>query len=114
MTGAIKILFNGEKVSYSYLDSLVAQGWDGEFPVPNVNYVSVPASTTFYEQIDGYIGSNETLKIARILNDASLKRWIDEEPVSLELIDSDGFRHSLLRGRKPPIKAFGNYSVRLT
>ena len=99
VTGAIKILFNGEKVSYSYLDSLVAQGWDGEFPVPNVNYVSVPASTTFYEQIDGYIGSNETLKIARILNDASLKRWIDEEPVSLELIDSDGFRHSLLRER---------------
>lgn len=99
VTGAIKILFSGEKVSYSYLDSLVEQGWNGEFPVPNVNYVSVPASTTFYEQIDGYIGSNETLEVARILNDASLKRWIDEDPVSLELIDSDGFRHSLLRER---------------
>lgn len=99
VTGAIKILFNGEKVSYSYLDSLVAQGWSGEFPVPNANYVSVPASTTFYEQIDGYIGSNETLEVARILNDASLKRWIDEDPISLELIDSDGFRHSLLRER---------------
>lgn len=99
VTGAIKILFSGEKVSYSYLDSLVAQGWDGEFPVRNANYVSVPSNTTFYEQIDGYIGSAATLEVARILNDASLKHWIDEEPASLDLIESEGFRHSLLRER---------------
>ena len=61
VTGAIKILFSGEKVSYNYLESLVTQGWDGEFPVPNVNYVSVPSNTTFYEQIDGYIGNAATL-----------------------------------------------------
>jgi len=99
VTGAIKILFSGEKVSYRYLDSLVAQGWDGEFPVRNVNYVSVPSNTTFYEQIDGYIGNAATLDVARTLNDASLKRWIDEEPASLDLIESEGFRYSLLRER---------------
>lgn len=99
LTGAIKILFSGEKVSYSYLDSLVAQGWNGEFPVPNASYVSVPSNTTFYEQIDGYIGSTATLEVARTLNDASLKRWIDEDPASLDLIESEGFRHSLLRER---------------
>lgn len=99
LTGAIKILFSGEKVSYSFLDSLVEQGWNGEFPVPNASYVSVPSNTTFYEQIDGHIGSAVTLEVARTLNDASLKRWIDEELASLDLIESEGFRHSLLRER---------------
>lgn len=99
LTGAIKILFKGEKVSFRYLDNLVSGGWDGEFPVPGASYVSVPAGTTFYEQIDGYLDSAATLEVARVLNDASLRRWIDEDPDSLELIESEGFRHSLLRER---------------
>ncbi|WVV48416.1 hypothetical protein THH46_04275 [Pseudomonas sp. NA13] len=28
----IRILFDGQKVSYSYLDELVANGWNGKFP----------------------------------------------------------------------------------
>jgi ABC-type Mn2+/Zn2+ transport system ATPase subunit len=99
LTGSIKILFKGEKVSFSYLDNLVAGGWDGEFPVPGASYVSVPAGTTFYELIDGCLDSAATLVVARVLNDASLKRWIDEDPDSLELIESEGFGHSLLRER---------------
>ena len=98
-TGDIKILFSGEKISYRYLDNLVTEGWNGEFPVPSASYISVPASTTFYEQIDGGLGSAATLEVARVLNDASLKRWIDEDSDSLRLIDSEGFRHSLLRER---------------
>ncbi|WPU58295.1 ATP-binding protein [Pseudomonas asiatica] len=98
-TGAIKILFRGEKVSFKFLDGLVDAGWDGEFPVPDVEYVSVPVGTTFYEQIDGHLDGAATLELARCLKDASLKRWIDEDPTSIKLIESDGFRHSLLRER---------------
>ncbi|WP_338586228.1 ATP-binding protein [Pseudomonas sp. MAG733B] len=97
--GAIKILFSEEKVSYQFLDKLVAEGWDGEFPVPGIIYISVPANTTFYEKIDGCLDSASTFEVARLLNDASLKRWIDEDPDSLVLIESDGFRYSLLRER---------------
>lgn len=99
LTGDLKILFRGEKVSSRYLDELVDRGWDGEFPVPGASYVSVPAATTFYEQIDGHLDHAATLEVARSLNDASLKRWIDEDPESLDLIESEGFRHSLLRER---------------
>ncbi len=98
-TGPIKILFENEKVSFSFLDGLVNAGWNGEFPVPSAEYISVPAAITFYEQIDGHLDSTAMLEVARTLKDASLRRWIDEDPASFELIESDGFQYSLLRER---------------
>jgi ABC-type Mn2+/Zn2+ transport system ATPase subunit len=98
-TGEIKILFKGEKVSYRYLDDLVANGWDGEFPVPDVSYVSVPGNATFYEQIEAHLGNAPALEVARALNDASLRRWVDNDSSCIELTESEGFRHSLLRER---------------
>ncbi len=98
-TGSIKILIAGQKVSYEYLDNLLKEGWNGEFPIPEKEYISVPSAITFYEQIDGRLGHQLALKTAEILRDASLKVWIEDDKNSIEFIKNEGFRTSLLRER---------------
>ncbi|WLH27396.1 ATP-binding protein [Pseudomonas canadensis] len=95
----IRILFDGQKVSYSYLDELVANGWNGKFPVQGVHYISTPHSLTFYEQIDGHLDLNTAAEVAQVLRDASFMVHIAADPDSLRLTQSDGFSNSLQRER---------------
>jgi ABC-type Mn2+/Zn2+ transport system ATPase subunit len=97
--GSIQILIENQLTSYKYLDKLIAGGWDGQFPIPDTNYISVPAALTFYEQIDGHIGHDISIEAAKLLKDASYMVWIDSDPKSIALTDSDGFRKSLQRER---------------
>lgn len=101
----IKILFKDQMTSSSYLDELVKAGWNGVFPIKGSPYISNPEDITFYEQIDGHLGLDAAIKIAKILCDASYMVHILEDTNSLELVDSRGFRRSLQRERGS-IKAF--------
>lgn len=96
---SIKILFEGQKVSYAFLDELILKGWSGEFPVPDVNYISLPEAITFYEQIDGHLSHKATLEVAKILRDASYMVWVVDDGVSRKLAESEGFVVSLQRER---------------
>ncbi|KVS10125.1 hypothetical protein WK33_21555 [Burkholderia multivorans] len=98
-TDSIQILIDKEQVSFAYLDRLVASGWNGEFPIPDTRYISVPNSLTFYELIAGNLGSGAALWVAKLLNDASLRVFIEEDTVSTRLTETDGFRKSLMRER---------------
>jgi hypothetical protein len=40
--GTVKLLIEGSNVSAVRLSELRAAGWNGEFPIPGVNYISVP------------------------------------------------------------------------
>ncbi len=103
--GAVQILIEGQKTSFAYLDDLVARGWDGVFPIPSCNYVSVPAGLTFYEQIDGHLGLETAIKVAQLLHDASFLSKIEGNADALRLLNSEGFRKSLQRERGA-IKAY--------
>ncbi|WP_063804786.1 AAA family ATPase [Burkholderia gladioli] len=96
---SIKILIAGQKISARYLDALIEQGWGGEFPIPKADYISLPSALTFYQQLDGRLGSDKVLEVAKLLNDASLKVWIERDADSEHLANSEGFRYSLLRER---------------
>jgi ABC-type Mn2+/Zn2+ transport system ATPase subunit len=97
--GGVQILIENEKTSFAYLDKLVADGWDGAFPISNGQYISVPASLSFYEQIDGHLGLDSAIDVARILRDASLLTKIEDDEDALRLLATDGFRNSLQRER---------------
>jgi hypothetical protein len=97
--GGVQILFENEKTSFSYLDKLVEDGWDGVFPIPKHYYVSVPASLSFYEQIDGHLGLDAAIEVARALRDASYLAKIEEDGNALRLLATEGFRRSLQRER---------------
>lgn len=79
----------------AYLQSLLNAGWDGVFPIPNTDYVSVPSEIEFYEQLIGVLGPKGALAVAHTLRDASVLSYIEGAPAALTLTDTDGFRLSL-------------------
>lgn len=103
--GAQQILIENEKTSSACLDKLVADGWDGFFPIPNKHYVSVPESLSFYEQIDGHLDLDAAIEVARTLHDASFLAKIEEDDDALRLLATEGFKRSLQRERGA-IKAY--------
>jgi len=103
--GSIRILFEDNMTSFEFLDSLVENGWDGVFPVPDVNYISTPAALSFYEQIEGHLGLDTAIEAAKTLRDASYLTKLEDDSEALRLLGSPGFRNSLQRERGS-IKAF--------
>lgn len=95
----VRILFDEQKVSFSFLDDLIANGWDGKFPVPAATYISTPNSLTFYEQIDGHLDMKAAAEVAQVLRDASYMVHIAEDADSIRLTQTEGFANSLQRER---------------
>jgi len=63
----LKLLLDEAHTSSTALDALRAEGWDGVFPIPGTNYVSVPTEITFYEQIEGVLGIDVAIAVAKLL-----------------------------------------------
>jgi len=97
--GLIRLLIDGEADSSRYLDGLLNSGWNGEFPIPRTNYISVPSEIAFYEQLMGVLKEVKTVRIAKRLRDASYMVRSAEDLAALEMVNSRGFRDSLQRER---------------
>lgn len=97
--GAVKILFEGQNYSHPFLAEMREKGWPGEFPVENVNYVSVPEASIYYEQLRDLLPAETVLEIAGKLRDASYFSHVLQDANALALIDSEGFENSLQRER---------------
>lgn len=97
--GLIRLLVDGTHNSKHYLDSLRKNGWSGEFPIPGTSYLSVPAEITFYEQLMGVLKSAKSVRLAKLLRDASYLTHTAAEPVAIQLTRSKGFKDSLQRER---------------
>src|SRR3546814_3767290 len=41
--GLIRLLVDEVHIASDYLDMLLQQGWEGEFPIPRTKYISVPS-----------------------------------------------------------------------
>lgn len=101
----IRLLIDGASTSSTALDRLLQEGWDGTFPIPNANYISVPSDITFYEQLEGLIGSEGARKVAQALRDASYLIHVAEDAQAIALSQTEGFQNSLQRERGS-VKAF--------
>lgn len=55
---SLRLLVRDAYTSSTALDKLRHEGWDGVFPIPDADYLSVPTEITFYEQIEGALGVN--------------------------------------------------------
>ncbi|GBQ91287.1 ATP-binding protein [Gluconobacter albidus] len=97
--GAVKILFAGERASHSFLIKKRENGWNGEFPLKDADYISVTEATTFYEQLLEILPEKGALKVAQKLRDASYLAHMAQDDKALALIDTEGFRNSLQRER---------------
>lgn len=97
--GAIRILFDQQYSSHTFLAELREQDWDGVFPIDNENYVSVPEEITFYEHLRDLLTPQEAVDIALRLRDASHLVLSLEDEQAIQLVATDGFRVSLQRER---------------
>lgn len=97
--GAIRILFAGEYASHPFLVKRRDKGWNGQLPLEDADYISVPEEITFYEQLQSLLPEGEAREVAIKLRDASFLAHVENDPAALSLINSDGFRVSLQRER---------------
>ena len=97
--GSIRLLIDGQDTSAKYLDALLQQGWDGFFPIPKTNYISVPGDITFYEQLEGLLPPEDLRRVAELLRDASFLVRIANDEAAAALTQSAGFSDSLQRER---------------
>ncbi|WP_260431271.1 AAA family ATPase [Burkholderia contaminans] len=97
--GVLRLLVVEERTSYKALDQLRTSGWDGTFPAPGIDYVSVPSDITFYQQLKARLGIETAVTVATALRDASLLVKIRLDAQATELAASEGFVNSLQRER---------------
>lgn len=103
--GMVRLLIEGVDTTHIELDQLLEAGWDGTFPIPKVSYISTPSDITFYEQLEGALGSDTAIEVAKVLRDASYLTRIADDIDAKNLLASDGFEKSLQRERGS-IKAY--------
>jgi len=95
----LRLLVVGTQTSSTALDRKLNEGWDGAFPIPDADYISVPTEITFYEQIEGALGIDAAIEAAKQLRDASYLVHVANDEKAKALVDSEGFRNSLQRER---------------
>ncbi|MBF3412626.1 AAA family ATPase [Burkholderia pseudomallei] len=96
--GVTRLLIGDLTMSVTALDELRKAGWDGTFPAPGLDYISVPQEITFYQQVKAHLGGAVAMKVARALRDASLLvRSLDG--AAQKLVATEGFKNSLQRER---------------
>lgn len=97
--GPIRLLIADQTNSRKFLNSLLQDGWDGIFPIPEVEYVSTPLEIAFYEQLDGVLPNRGAIEVASLLRDASYLVHLEEDEGARSMVQTEGFRSSLQRER---------------
>lgn len=97
--GPIRLLIAGHSNSRRFLNALLKQNWDGVFPIPDTDYLSTPSEIAFYEQLDGVLEDRRAILVASLLHDASYLVHVEEDEKARDLVQTEGFRHSLQRER---------------
>lgn len=98
---ALKVYIPSNHYTSEYLDSLIKQGvWNGFFPIPNTDYVSLPSDIAFYEVLVDSLGVDEAKRLLLVLRDAGLLQKFgsfEEQLASNALIQTDAWGSSLTR-----------------
>jgi ABC-type Mn2+/Zn2+ transport system ATPase subunit len=94
---SLKLLITGCDYTAKKLNDLCATGWNGEFPIPSENYVSVPTDINFYNVLHSKIDKETSIDVLLNLRDAGYCNNIIKSVESLVLSESSEFSSSLLR-----------------
>src|SRR3546814_14446174 len=83
--GLIRLLVDEVHIASDYLDKLLQQGWEGEFPIPRTKYISVPSEIAFYEQLMGMLTPRQAVRVATQLRAASYLAHVAHDADALRL-----------------------------
>ncbi|MEZ8408618.1 AAA family ATPase [Vibrio splendidus] len=94
----IKVLIEGSDYTAATLNEMKANGgWDGFFPIPSCNYITLPSDIEFYSIIESKLGLENARRFLEVLNDAGLQKNVIKDDTFTDLLMSPGFSASLLR-----------------
>lgn len=94
----IKLLIEGCDYTAKKLNELCAGGWNGYFPIPDLNYVSVATDIDFYRGIQSRLEEDQGKALLLALRDAGyLVNVMGDEKAKI-LVETAEFSSSLLRG----------------
>jgi len=94
---SLKLYIEGDSDSPVKLNELRDAGWDGYFPIPELNYVTVPSDIDLYSALIGKIGKDETIKLLTITRDASYLINVLNDKHAIKLSEHNDFDSSVLR-----------------
>jgi ABC-type cobalamin/Fe3+-siderophores transport system ATPase subunit len=94
---SLKVLIAGCDYTAKRLDELCAAGWDGEFPIPNVDYVSLPTDVDFYKILLSKLGVKVSVEALSNLRDAGYLINVMGASEAKALTETSEFSNSLLR-----------------
>lgn len=97
INSVIKIKIEKEDYTYSYLNKLRREGWDGEFPIPSVKYISLPNNILFYQALQSKLSLDQIKRTLENLNDVVYLENYKQQSENLILKDDESFYSSLLR-----------------
>ncbi|CCP07649.1 phage protein [Erwinia amylovora MR1] len=93
----LKILIENISYTASHLNKLCKEGWDGIFPIPGENYISVVSDIDFYKIVHSRSKDNITKSFLSDIRDAGYVINILNDHKAIELSQTEGFDNSLLR-----------------
>ncbi|MCD4484801.1 ATP-binding protein [Chromobacterium vaccinii] len=94
---SLKLLIEGDKYSPKLMNEMRDNGWDGFFPIPNVNYVSVPSDISLYSILISKIGKKDAEDLLMIIRDAGYLTNIIKDEDAIRLVKMNDFNTSPLR-----------------
>lgn len=93
----LKLLIESDNNSPVKLNALREEGWDGYFPIPNKNYVSVPSDIEFYDALITKLGMQNAREVLLLIRDAGYLVNIAQDEAAKKLTELDNFSKSPLR-----------------
>jgi ABC-type cobalamin/Fe3+-siderophores transport system ATPase subunit len=94
---SLKLLVEGNINSPALLNELRKSGWDGFFPIPNINYVTVPSDIYFYKILLTKLGKEEAIKVLLLIQDAGYLNNVVRDQRAITLVEHENFTSSPLR-----------------
>ena len=94
---SLKLLIEDDIYSPVKMNELRKAGWDGFFPIPNLNYVSVPSDIYFYDALISKLGMQGAARILMLIKDAGYLLNVVNDPDAKKLIETKEFSTSPLR-----------------
>lgn len=94
---SLKLLIEGDVDSPIKLNEMRKGGWDGFFPIPKINYVSVPSDIEFYDALITKLGEQEAKDVLLLIRDAGYLINIRGDNAAKLLAEDSNFETSPLR-----------------
>jgi len=93
----LKLLIENDTNSPVKLNALREEGWDGYFPIPKTNYVSVPSDIEFYDALITKLGMLDARGTLVLIRDAGYLINIAQDEAAKKLTELENFSVSPLR-----------------